>query len=53
MKLDRRNQPKTYTQMRISTSVLREQQQRAEMLGFIAQLCFAFAGLIFVAALIG
>jgi len=53
MRLDRRGQPRTYTQMRIKTSVIAEQELRAEALRWILQMVFAFTALIIVAIGIG
>lgn len=53
MKLNRKTQPLVYRQVAIRTQILDEQQRRVELMQFIAGLCFCFAGLIVVAALIG
>jgi hypothetical protein len=53
MKLNRKTQPLVYKRVAIRTEILTEQKRRVGLMRFIAQLCFAFAGLIFVAALIG
>ena len=53
MRLDRRTQPKTYTQMPIKTSVIAEQELRAEAMRWILQMTLAFTVLIIVAIGIG
>jgi hypothetical protein len=53
MRVNRKTQPLVYTRVAIRTTILDEQKRRVELMRFISQLCFAFAGLIFVAALIG
>jgi len=53
MRLNRKTQPLVYTRVAIRTEILTEQKRRVELMRFISQLCFAFAGLIFVAAAIG
>jgi hypothetical protein len=53
MKLDYSNTPKTYTQMRVKTTLLAEQELRAEALRWILQMVLAFTALIIVAIGIG
>jgi hypothetical protein len=53
MRLNRKTQPLVYKRVAIRTTILDEQRRRVELMRLISQLCFAFAGLIFVAALIG
>ena len=53
MKLDYSNTPKTYTRVAIKTTLLAEQELRAEALRWILQMVLAFTALIIVAIGIG
>jgi hypothetical protein len=53
MRLNRKTQPLVYTRVAIKTTLLAEQQLRAEALRWILQMVVAFTALIIVAIGIG